>query len=363
MSSDKPQPLAPGASQSGSNSLAEAPIAGNQSPPAGRSEALEREPVAEQANNSDQGPSATGVRQAPSPSATDVGSAEAWAKAIELLTRVIGPTTLVIGLMVYFGWVRTTYYYAAWGIPVSVLQPASQDYALGSIPPLIDLVKWGLIVAAAIVWAHFGLSWVLQRMPRLRSGLVALFAMAGIALLWTSYEVALPSVTTNIVWTAGIGCLSYCLWLAGSLSGGKRSTQTLATRAAQLWPSFQTWNRFLAAGLVIIGLFVTVAWQASAYGQAGVNQIVKCPAQLPAATIYSRDPLTLEAPNAVTVTQVSSDQQAYRFKYTGLRLLAHSAGKYFFITPVNTPSNNAITTTVLEDSSAIRIELTPGTSC
>jgi hypothetical protein len=296
-----------------------------------------------------------------SPPTPDTSSAVVVMKILEWIGRVVAPTTLGVALLVYFGWVRTTTFYSVLGIHWGVLALTSQDFVLSSITVVIDFFKWGLIALLAIVWIHYGLLALLRWQKRWRGALVFVIGVIGLGLLWASYNLAaLDSVRRNLIWTAGVGLTSYSLWLAGSLSRGRSSTETLASQAAQMWPAFRSLNRLFIAGLLIVGLFVTVAWDAEAEGRRSAQAILNCPAQQPSATVYSQDPLTLET-SGVTTTKISDEAQAYRYRYTGLRFLIHSNQKYFLIPEVL--SSTVPSTIILPDNSAIRVELSPGAPC
>jgi len=293
--------------------------------------------------------------------AADATSSAILTRLIALIGRVVAPTTLIVAILLYFGWVRTRNLYLTLGIHYSILELASQDYVLNSVTVAIDFLKWMLIVLLAIVWAHFCISWILHWKKRWRVGIVILFAIAGVILLFISYRVrGLDGVTRNMIWTSGVGLSGYALWFLSSLPSKHGSNETIASRAGQLWPSLRSLNRFLIVGLVIIGLFVTVAWYADAEGQRSAESIIACPKQRPAVTIYSQNPLTIEAPG-VTTSSVSDDPEAYRYRYTGLRLLIRSNQKYFLLPEV--VSSTEPQTIVLPDDSTVRIELSPGTSC
>ncbi len=77
---------------------------------------------------------------------------------------------------------------------------------------------------------------------------------------------------------------------------------------------------------------------------------------LPGVVIYSKDRLEIEMPG-IRVEEIGDAQSAYRFRYSGLKLLIRAGGKYFLV-----PSTWAQTdpvTVVLPDTDARLMEFTP----
>src|SRR5215213_2616790 len=64
-----------------------------------------------------------------SPAANPSPAAEgAVSRTFKLITEVVGPSTLVVALLYYFGWVRTRAFYQYFGVDVDVLRLSSAGY-------------------------------------------------------------------------------------------------------------------------------------------------------------------------------------------------------------------------------------------
>ena len=110
----------------------------------------------------------------------------------------------------------------------------------------------------------------------------------------------------------------------------------------------------LAWSLVIVLLFLSMFWTVSHYaGVRGVDLAVQAEALVPyqpSVTIYSERRLYLEPP--VVETALPDDQAAYRYRYTGLKLLFLSGHKYFLRPSDPTDTRNI----VIADGPDLRFE-------
>jgi hypothetical protein len=78
--------------------------------------------------------------------------------------------------------------------------------------------------------------------------------------------------------------------------------------------------------------------------------------QQPGVVVYSKDRLNIEG-GSIQVHDIGATDSTYRFRYTGLKLLIRSAGKYFLV-PADWDEGNRITI-VLPESDTRLFEFMP----
>ncbi len=282
-------------------------------------------------------------------------------KVIDFIGRFVAPTTLLVAVLAYFGWVWTKSRYESFGIQREVLGLTTEAYVFNSAFVVIVFLTNILMIAVLLVWAHFGMASFIQRKKSWRGRIVLLLCIAGFILLGVTYIGGAPNeIAANVLWTAGVGLIGYGLWLAGSLQSSRSEAETYFDKATRVWPAFRWINQLLFTGLLIVGLFVTVAWYAEAEGHRSAQMIFDCPTQQPAVTVYSLAPLTIEAPGVETV-KVSDEAEAYQYRYSGLRLLTRSNQKFFLFPEAI--SAEAPFVIILPDDGSIRVEMSKGQEC
>ena len=77
----------------------------------------------------------------------------------------------------------------------------------------------------------------------------------------------------------------------------------------------------------------------------------------PDVTVYSAKRLHLEGPT-IRETELGGPDAAYRFRYTGLKLVVRSEGKWFLLPTGWTPSNRGAAL-LLPDTDDLRVEFVP----
>jgi hypothetical protein len=76
--------------------------------------------------------------------------------------------------------------------------------------------------------------------------------------------------------------------------------------------------------------------------------------------LYSVQPLGLDGPG-VDYTSLPADPSRFRFRYSGLKLLVRSGGKYFLV-PAGWSSRSGAPTFAIPDGDDIRVEFQPGSN-
>jgi hypothetical protein len=252
--------------------------------------------------------------------------------ALRGIATLAAPTSLVTSLLFYFGWVRTNRQALDMGLHDSLLGFSTRDYVLRSLDPMFWPLTVGLVTAVLALGFHMWLvGWTetkggRPRRPRLRrlamgTGIVGVVSLA---LGTVASRIADPGRVTflasPLLVTAGVVLAGYSLHLR---------RRFLAGRPAQ--PAQPAQLRVVLSSLIILLLFLSMFWTVERYatlkGDDLAQQIVDDLDYLPSVTIYSAKRLRLQPP--VKEADLGDDGSAYRFKYTDLRLLFRSDGKFF----------------------------------
>jgi hypothetical protein len=101
-----------------------------------------------------------------------------------------------------------------------------------------------------------------------------------------------------------------------------------------------------------------VAVYAQARGVREAAGVAATISRRPGVTLYSARRLHLEGPS-IRETEPGGPDAAYRFRYSGLKLVVRSGGKWFLL-PVNWTPGNRGAALPLPDTGDLRVELTPG---
>lgn len=261
------------------------------------------------------------------------------------VAAVAAPTSVVTGLLYYFGWARSNAQARLLGLESSLLDYSSQDYVLQSIVSMFSPVLTGLLVSIAGLLVHV---LVLNRVgdpafaarsdvgrARLRRVQIlalsvfaaGLYALAlGVAGAFVERPSRLVSMSYPLCITASVVLLSYAVYLRLRFRNGRRPSGPAPPELGGL--------RLAVTSLVMVLLVVCLFWSVSNYaeikGQDLALRVERALPFLPDATVYSGKRLYLEPP--VTETALTGEDGAYRFRYDNLKLLFR-AGKRYFLRP------------------------------
>jgi hypothetical protein len=284
---------------------------------------------------------------------------------------VVGPTSAVTALLYYFGWTRTSIEAHQLGLDDSLLGYSTQDYLLRSMSSMFGPLVVALLAALAGLGIHSAIvAWVdrsgglgvsraidahIQRILRPMTIAIAVLAAACLAAGIAGARVRHPSsliyvaspvgVTLSIVlgvYAAGL----YRRFLAGGHGGHGGHGGGAAGELRGL--------RAVSATLIVLILVLSVFWNVSHYAAIkGRNLAATVDSLLPtqpSVVVYSAKRLYLQAP--VVETRLDPTDAAYKYAYSGLKLLFRSDHKYFL-----RPSDpGPVANIVLPDSLDIRLE-------
>jgi hypothetical protein len=276
--------------------------------------------------------------------------------ALELVGLVIAPTTLVTALALYFGWRLTNARSSYFGLDGSALGFSAQDYLLRSADALFIPLATIVTVTLGAVRLHAIVRRDLRRGDHARAlrAITRTAVIAGAALFalgvfgafkpgpFSSHHLFVPA-------SPGIGIvvLAYGMYLRAQVASGARP------------PTAGQSGRGLRADVALVCLLVVLSafWTASVYATAlGRGRAIQTAQRLgmrPAVTVYSRQRLHLDGPG-IFEQRLAGRYSAYRYRYSGLRLLIRSDDKYFLLP--DAWSRGAGAAIVLPDGQGLRFE-------
>lgn len=269
------------------------------------------------------------------------------------------PTTVLSALAFWFGYALTRSRNDYYGLDVSTLGFSTTDYLLRSVDAIIVPAMVLAIVSLVLIGVHCLIRPVIYAQPRarpLRAGLL-LLVVAGVAATGLGVRGAFVPLfgdaylASPAVLGAGSLCAAYGIRMLHTIRRRPDRTAEKAPRPVSL-----TLVQVCFAVLVVVALFWGATRYADALGRGRAMAVEKNLTSRPAVTLYSRTALGLAPP----VREVRTDETAseYGFRYTNLRLLIRSNGKYFLFPEQWTHQKGSII--LIEDDASIRVEFQPG---
>lgn len=249
-----------------------------------------------------------------------------------LVSTVVAPATLVGAVLFYFGYVSARAQFAYFGVDVDTLGFSTQEFVMRSPQPLLVPVLAMLLAAAATTWAagetnrRLGTAdtATVARAARLTTrvalGLIAL----GLALL-VAYpllgEQDLYPLVTPLLLGLGGGLLALRLHHVPD----PRTTRTTVV---------------ILTLLTVAALFWVTATLAEWSGLGRAKALARDLTVLPAAVIDTAEPLVARDGTVVESIFEDAEEQTYRYRYRGLRVLAEGEGRLFLVPEQWSPSGS-----------------------
>jgi len=298
----------------------------------------------------------TGDGHVPSaPPPEEAGATEALPRLFKVLGGIVAPTSLLTGLLFYFGRSRAAGYYRYFHVNSTVLDLSTNDYLFSGVDGLFVPSATASLLALVLLWAH---RLLLTRVPatarrRTVRVLVPVAGVTGAVLVALSFADLLTegglfgsnSATGGLFLSIGVIALVYAVRLLrlsppAQVEPVRRPATGLAEWAAA----------FL---LVSIGLF----WAADAYafgvGIGGAITLHRALPTVPEAVLYSEQSLSLDVPG-VTQVRCADPDAAYRFRYDGLRLVRQAGNQYLLLPATWDPTTG--TAVLIPRSGSVRLE-------
>ena len=309
-------------------------------------------------------PAGDGVRSgapsaAPQP-AEELGARDAAPRLLKVFSGIVAPTTLLTGLLFYFGRNRDVGYYRYFRVNITALDLTTNDYLLAGIDGLFVPIAVTSLLALVCLWLN---RLLLTRLPadarrRAVRVLVPVAAVVGAVLMTLAFidlfsdgaVFGANSAKGGLFLAVGVLLLTYAARLVrlAPLRPGAVPARRSATTGLAEWGA-----AFL---LVSIGLFWAAGGYAFGAGTGGAIALHRALPLVPEAVIFSEQSLSLDV-DGVTETRCADPDATYRFQYTGLRLV-RMAGNQYVLLPA-TWSRETGTTGLLARSGGIRLEFRP----
>lgn len=287
-------------------------------------------------------------------------------RALELIGKIIAPTTVIAALLYYFGWARSNAIYGYFGIDQSILGFSNVDYLLRSIVAAFEPLRWLLILGLATIWFNHWFVRQTEKKPGGKHGrrlrwlahivliLGLLFLLGGPVIFLIGLKVV--PLVFPLTWVVGVALTSYGAHLCLLL----KAKQEEASWAADLPKGLRQATLGIVIAMLCFSLFWFVAMYADVVGSWEAEQLASKLADRPCVVVFSRVPLSLER-DGIQVQQMTTEQDAYQYRYSGLRFLVRSADR-FFLLPSNWSQQHP-NTIIIPDTDAMRVEVIPGRFC
>jgi hypothetical protein len=300
---------------------------------------------------------------APQPAPTD--PTRSLRATLRGVGTVVAPTSAVTALLYYFGWTRTSVQATRLGLDESLLGYSTQDYLLRSITSMLAPLVVGFLALLAGLGLHALLTTWIQRtggpadkstaepVRRRRLGRVVVgIGVGGLVLVavgGAGTQVKQPShelyLATPICVTLGLILLIY----AANLYRRFLIRAALADAAEELQGL-----RVVGVGAVLMLVIASLFWNVSHYadikGRRLASTVERQVPNQPSVIVYSEKRLYLQPP--VIETRLDPTDAAYKFAYSGLKLLFRADDKFFLRPAEHLPGPNI----VLPDGPGLRLE-------
>ncbi len=275
---------------------------------------------------------------------------------VSILGGIAAPPALVVALAYYFAVKRQETLALHFGIDTSVLGYSTQDYLLRGGDTLFLVLLFASLTGLVAIAGHVALTRHAEAtwpVGRLRATSVTLEVAGAVLLVVGLVAVFEPLPVNDLVrslsFGVGMALLVYGVYFGARVRGGG-----FFHRADR-----REFDALVVTSLALVGVVVilSVFWAtkdlAQALGRGQARDLERSLAALPGAIVYSERRLSLPG-----VSETALDGGGYRFRYTGLRLLVRSAGKYFLIPEAWSRADGAVV--VLRDDTSMRFEFTRG---
>jgi hypothetical protein len=277
----------------------------------------------------------------------------------QLLGAFLAPTTAVTAILYYFGWVRASTMYNYFGVDVSrTLGLSATDYVRNSSTVVFTPVAALLITALAFALASRVADRFLTRpnnAPRLRQLGYALPIVSAVLLVAAAVLLMHPDlVRTTPLIKPTLLALGSLLALYGahirSLIGRRQwQRQSKPDLAVSLY-------RGIVWGMVVLALFWATSILARQQGLEAAHQLERDLDGATGVVVYAHDRQNISGAG-INVVALGTSQSAFRYRYTGLRLLGRSADGGYVLLPRWWTHTDGSPAYVLPPSSGIRVDL------
>jgi hypothetical protein len=281
---------------------------------------------------------------------------------LKVVASIAAPGTILTGLMFYLGLLYAIGYYRHFGVNYTVLELPVQDYLVLSANAAV--IPLAVLAAATLVALWFYRLPVRQFSSSARSLIRWIVAPAvvvsGLALIGTA--------VADTAWGLPVYPMSFWEARGLSLASGVLIVAYGIRIHRLAGPQRQHPGDVAVVEAVAVGTYVALSvlvgiglfWAVGSYGiGAGAGEAQGLAADLPCqsdVTLYSEKDLNLKVAGVVVETVADSDA-AYRFRYSGLKLVPQSGAWYLFLPGGWRPGESPAI--LLPHSDTLRLEFVP----
>ena len=245
----------------------------------------------------------------------------------------VAPTTVLTGLLIYFGHVATAAEFGTFGISVATLELSTQELLLRSAGALY--APLGLLLAAVLclAWAYRrSFDWLAA--PARRAVVpraVLILAALGVVLVGRGAAgIVVPEIarTEPIAMSPlslgfGIAAVSYSVHLRRTTRGAGRRLGTPGWYSAA--------RAVVCFALITLCLFWATSSFAAAYGRGRALETAAHLDRLPGVVVDTTERLYAAYTGVEETRLPPEEEQRYRYRYKGFRLLVESGGRLFLV--------------------------------
>jgi hypothetical protein len=264
------------------------------------------------------------------------------------LVTLLGNVTVLTALLFFFGWRQTATQDGDLGLDQDVFGLSTQDYLLRSVSPVVRLLAVLGVLGLACAYLDRTLRWVIRE--RGVQARVVRICVRALDFAW----LAVPLLVYLLMWRRPDSAdlhIAYPLALgAGVLLIVYRSQ---LRRSLGLSAHDASGRGTVERGAVALLIAVAVFWATSNYADVEGRRLATAfrASDLKQVTVFSSHRLGLTGAREQTVAGSDAD---YRYRYSGLRLMAHSGGHYFLVPADWTPTSGVLV--ILADTDPLRLE-------
>ncbi|MEJ3745865.1 hypothetical protein WEI85_21550 [Actinomycetes bacterium KLBMP 9797] len=252
----------------------------------------------------------------------------------KLLAGVVAPTTLVTGLLFYFGWMHAYWFFQYFGVHSTLLGLTTVDFVMRSADALFVPMTVLACGSLLMLWAHAALRTrlaagsrplLMRRLVPILTGIGLLLTLGGLASVFRPTLLDRRVALAPLCLGGGVLLLLYAVRLGRALRPAGRSEQV---KRPPEWIAVGEW-----AGVFVL-VSLSLFWAATDYSAAvGRSQARRYAAELsrePEVALYSERSLRLRAPG-VREVRCQDPEATYRFRYDGLKFMLQSGEQYVLI--------------------------------
>lgn len=296
------------------------------------------------------------------------------AASLHTLVTVLGPTTVLTALLVYFGYVGTRARFEYFGIYLSMVDLSTRELTLFGLE-VVYLPALVIFLSALIACgAHAAVLWLLTSQARKPAWtVVALVAVVGVLLIGRALVGILVPGAANTETTPGQTPLAlafgpvlvtYSMWITMRLRMARESKSAKFSMFTQ-WYGTSTMQILRRAGLAsVLGIFIVGLFWASnsfalIFGAGRAYQDALIFQEKPEVILDMPERLQTVPPGVTEIDLGQNNEEGFRYRYRNLRLLIESGGRLFLIPAYWTRAGRTI---IVPYDSDVRIQLIPSST-